>query len=133
MRNLLEQFRRFMMGRYGVDQLSRALMIIGIVCIALQWITNLHIFSWLILALLALVYFRMFSRNLQARYAENQQFLSIWNRVKNSVTGFQTRITDKTHRYYRCPSCKKRLRVPKGRGKINITCPQCRTQFVKKS
>ena len=87
-----------------------------------------------ILALLILCYFRMFSRNIQARYAENQKFLRWCGPVSNRLRNARMRFADrKTHRYFKCPQCKQRLRVPRGRGKINITCPHCHTQFVRKS
>ena len=93
--------------------------------------------SWMgifILALLILCYFRMFSRNIQARYAENQKFLRWWGPVANRLRGARMRFADrKIHRYFKCPQCGQRLRVPRGRGKINITCPHCHTQFVRKS
>ena len=126
--------RRFMAGRYGSDQLNNALLLLAIVLMVIEWVMKWNWMSMFILALFILCYFRMFSRNIQARYAENQKFLQKWEpvsrRLHNAVLRFQDR---KTHRYFKCPNCHKRLRVPKGRGKITITCPHCRTQFVRKS
>ena len=123
-----------MYGRYGTDELNLVLMILGIIVMFLSrifWFWPLAIISY---ALYIYALFRMFSRNIQARYAENQKFLQKWGpvsrRLHNAVLRFQDR---KTHRYFKCPNCHKRLRVPKGRGKITITCPHCRTQFVRKS
>ena len=80
------------------------------------------------------MYFRMFSRNLAKRHAENQKFLNFryertvgWNRFKKRTA------QRKDYRFFKCPSCKQRVRVPRGHGKIEITCPKCRTCFVKKS
>ena len=130
----MDFFRRFMAGRYGSDPLNNALLILGIALIIVARILGWAWMNVFILALLCLCYFRMFSRNIQARYAENQKFLQKWGpvsrRLHNAVMRFQDR---KTHRYFKCPNCHKRLRVPKGRGKITITCPHCRTQFVRKS
>ena len=130
----MDFFRRFMAGRYGSDPLNNALLILGIALIIVARILGWAWMNVFILALLCLCYFRMFSRNIQARYAENQKFLQKWGpvsrRLHNAVLRFQDR---KTHRYFKCPNCHKRLRVPKGRGKITITCPHCRTQFVRKS
>ena len=130
----MDFFRRFMAGRYGSDQLNNALLILGIALIIVARILGWAWMNVFILALLCLCYFRMFSRNIQARYAENQKSLQKWGPVSrclhNAVLRFQDR---KTHRYFKCPNCHKRLRVPKGRGKITITCPHCRTQFVRKS
>ena len=126
--------RRFMAGRYGSDQLNNALLLLAIVLMVIEWVMKWNWMSMFSLALFILCYFRMFSRNIQARYAENQKFLQKWGpvsrRLHNAVLRFQDR---KMHRYFKCPNCHKRLRVPKGRGKITITCPHCRTQFVRKS
>lgn len=131
---MMNFLRRFMAGRYGSDQLNNALLILGVVAILLEWLTHWGVLSFVILALLILCYFRMFSRNIQARYAENQKFMKFWWPISQRFHDARTRFADrKTHRYFKCPQCKKRLRVPRGRGKINITCPQCHTQFVRKS
>lgn len=130
----MDFLRRFMAGRYGNDQLNAALLILGLVLIVIEMLTGWGWMGMFILALLILCYFRMFSRNIQARYAENQKFLRWWGPVQNRLRNARIRFADrKTHRYFKCPQCKQRLRVPRGRGKINITCPHCHTQFVRKS
>lgn len=126
--------RRFMMGRYGNDALNSAFLALGLALILVEWLTRWNWMSILILALLILCYFRMFSRNISARYAENQKFLQWWMPMRQRLAGAKARFADrKTHRYFKCPQCKKRLRVPTGRGKINIACPSCGTKFVRKS
>ena len=81
------------------------------------------------LSLMGLIYayYRVFSRNLSKRQAENYAFLSWKNQC---VQRWQQR---KTHRFYRCPKCKTVLRVPKGKGKISITCRSCGEKFIKKT
>lgn len=131
---MMNYLRRLMMGRYGGDQLNNALLVLTLLLMMLRWITGWYLFALMATALLILIYFRMFSRNIQARYLENQKFLQYWAPVKRWFGDVKLRFTDrKTHRFYKCPQCKKRLRVPRGRGKINITCPQCGTKFVKKT
>ena len=123
-----------MAGRYGSDQLNNALLLVSAVLIVLQWLIGSRLLSIAIMLLLVLCYFRIFSRNIQARYAENQRFLQWWWPKSQKLRNMRLRFADrKTHRYYKCPQCRNRLRVPRGRGKINITCPHCRTQFVRKS
>lgn len=130
----MDFLRRFMAGRYGSDQLNNALLLLGIILIVVEWITRWQWMGIFILALLILCYFRMFSRNIQARYAENQWFLRKWGPISVRLRNMKLRFQDrKTHRYYKCPQCKQRLRVPRGRGKINITCPHCHHQFIRKS
>lgn len=130
----MDFLRRFMAGRYGSDQLNNALLLLGLVLIVVEWISRWRWVGIFVLALLILCNFRMFSRNIQARYAENQWFLRRWGPVSNRLRNMLARFRDrKTHRYFKCPQCKQRLRVPRGRGKINITCPHCHHQFIRKS
>lgn len=127
-------FQRLMFGRYGVDSLNGALMAL---CLALVVLARLLRVGWLdlaALALLVLCYFRALSRNHAARRRENQKFYELTQPARKWFGGLRQRFRDrKTHRYYSCPSCGTTLRVPKGRGKINITCPKCRAQFIKKT
>ncbi len=126
--------RRMLVGRYGTDQLSLALMVLYFVLFLLSYIPYCWFLSWIGLLLFAVILFRTFSRNIAERYHENQVFLRYWNPVKNWFKNLRTAFRDrKTYRYYQCPNCKQRLRVPKGRGKIKITCPKCRNQFIKKT
>ena len=126
--------RRMLVGRYGTDQLSLALMALYFVLFFLSYIPYCWFLSWIGLLLFAVILFRTFSRNIAKRYHENQVFLRFWNPVKNWFKNLKAAFRDrKTHRYYKCPNCKQKLRVPKGRGKIRITCPKCRNQFIKKT
>ena len=78
--------------------------------------------------------FRMFSKNTAARYKENVAYLKVKNRVVGWYANLRRRIREsKTHRFYKCPTCKTTVRVPKGKGKIRITCPKCGASFVRKS
>lgn len=126
--------QRLMIGRYGNDTLNRVLFACCCVFIILNCFLHWSLLSLLTLLLLAVCYFRMFSRNIRARYLENQKFLTVWQPVRQKAYQAKQRFADrKTHRYYRCPQCRKRLRVPRGKGKIQITCPYCQKQFIKKT
>ncbi len=133
--------RRFMYGRYGVDQLSIALLIIGVLLSLISSATNIYFINLLSMALIILTYFRILSRNTYKRAAENMKFLSFWNPIKEKTwlplkkqfTTFTKGVKDKEHKYFTCPSCRQTLRVPKGQGKITVTCPKCRNQFSKRS
>lgn len=125
-----------MQGRYGSDKLCNFMLIVAFVLILISMFMGVYGFicSGLGLALIILTYVRMFSRNIQKRYAENQAYL----RVYNKVTGFFKREIGymkqrRTHHIYSCPNCRQKLRVPKGKGNIMITCSKCHTQFRKRS
>ena len=130
----MDWLRRMMIGRYGTDQLSLALVVLYMILFFLSYIPYCWFLSWIGLLLFAVILFRTFSRNITKRYHENQVFLRYWLPVKNWFKTIKSRFRDrKTHRYYKCPNCKQKLRVPKGRGKIKITCPRCHNQFIKKT
>lgn len=129
-----ERFQRFMNGRYGGDELSKTIMGLCLACLILNLILGRSGLYWLALVLLGISYFRMFSRDYARRYAENQKFLQMKEQVLSKLGLTRRQIEQrKTHHIYRCPSCKQKIRIPRGKGKICITCPKCRTEFTKKS
>ena len=126
--------KKFMMGRYGVDQLSMALLVVSIFISILSSFVRVWVIEILNIVVLVIIFYRMFSKNIAKRYQENNKFLSIWNPIKNGVHNKIERIKGlKNYRYFKCSNCKQTLRVPKGKGKISITCPKCKTVMVKKS
>lgn len=129
-----EKLRRFMVGRYGTDALNQFLSIVSLAFLVLALFTRIGILYWIGLGLLIYQYFRMFSRNISARTAENYKFYTLKNNF-NSWRRQQKSQWDnrRLYHYYRCPQCHQKLRVPRGRGRIQITCPKCGTQFIKKS
>ena len=119
-------FRHFMLGRYGTDKLNMAILTAGVICCVAVMLNPLPPVD---IALTALSYilmlwaiFRMLSRNTYKRYQENRKYLRLVERLK-----------DREHRYYDCPRCRQVVRVPKGKGKISITCPKCKEKFVRKT
>ena len=134
MRNWLQ---RVMAGRYGVDEYSRFLNIVALVSLVLSILFNngLSVSLWL-LAIIRLVwtYFRMFSRNTYKRRAENNAYLTIRYNMTRKLSGLKQRMQQKRYyRFYKCPKCGITTRVPKGKGKIRITCPKCGEIFQRKS
>jgi ribosomal protein S27E len=128
-----EKLYRFMMGRYGNDQLNRFLMILTVVFFVLS-LFGLRIFYVLGILCIFYAYFRMFSKNLYKRRLENNWYMKREYRVRQF---FATQKRDmqqrKTHHIYRCPDCRQKIRVPRGKGKIEIRCPKCSRTFIKKS
>ena len=127
-----EKFQRFMMGRYGMDAFSKFLMLVWIILWGLNLFVNSAILSLLSLGLLFCIYYRMFSRNIQKRYQENIKYLNIKNKIVSKLRSEKSIMKQrKTHHIYKCPTCKQKIRIPKGKGRICITCPKCKTEFTK--
>ncbi len=136
MRWLMDWLHNFMAGRRGMDQLSFALLLCYLLLALLSrifWLLYLPL-GLLSLVPLAFALFRTLSRDLARRSAENEWFLL---RLRKGAAWFRTqqmKFRDrKTHRYFKCPNCSNTLRVPKGKGKICITCPVCRKEFIRKT
>ena len=131
--SMKEKFYRFMQGRYGSDQLSRFLMFLVVVSLVLS-LFGLRIFYVLGIALLVYSYFRIFSKNIYKRRAENTAYLQFEYKVRQRFATWKRDMQQrKTHHIYRCPSCKQKIRVPRGKGRIEIRCPKCNQTFIKKS
>lgn len=129
-----QRLQKFMSGRYGADELSRMLLAISMVFLIISMLSRWNLFYLFAIVLLIYTYFRMFSRNVSKRYAENQKYLNWKYRlvVKKDRKKKQWEQR-KIYHFYKCPSCGQKVRVPKGKGKICITCPKCRMEFVRKS
>lgn len=133
-----EKMQRFMSGRYGVDELGRTLSAVVLGCLVVSMfsplLSVLSVFYWIGIVLLIYSCFRMLSKNTAKRYEENQKFVN-W-RYRMTVKQNQSKkqfAQRKDYRFYKCPQCSQKVRVPRGKGKICITCPKCRAEFVKKS
>lgn len=125
--------QRIMYGRYGSDQLNIFLLVLYLVLYFVSWITGLGFLSYLGLIAILLGLFRMMSRNIERRRAENAKFLKLLRPVTQWLKLRRTMHQDKEHCYFKCPNCGQHLRVPKGKGKITVTCRACGTTFQEKS
>ena len=129
-----EKFYRFMQGRYGNDEMSKFLLGISMALIILKLLTKSVIFDLLFWVCLIYSYFRMFSKNYSARYAENQKFLAMKNKWMYKWENHKRmREQKKIYHIYNCPYCKQKIRIPKGKGSIIITCPKCKREFGTRS
>ena len=127
------KLRQFMIGRCGADQLSLATMWTSILLWLLYALTGWMVLYILSAVLIFLTLFRMFSRRLDKRRAENARFLAAVRPVQRKVSAAVVRLKDKEHRYFRCPNCKQQMRVPRGKGRIRVTCRGCGITFEEKS
>ena len=130
-RNML---RNFMIGRYGPDHLSMAMIVFSLIISLLNGIINFAPIIYLSYLILILAAYRMLSRNIARRRAENDKFIRYWWPIRTKFTRSLANIKHrKTHKFLKCPSCRNTLRVPKGKGRLQITCPKCGERFIKKT
>ena len=130
-------FSRLMYGRYGNDQLNIFLFVI----FWLLWIAEMIVRNQTadailsgVSTLLALVLlFRIMSRNYGRRRAENDAFLKVAGPVIHWFKRRRCQARDKDHLYFKCPTCSQMLRVPRGKGRITVTCRGCGASFEEKS
>ncbi|HHV28204.1 hypothetical protein [Acetivibrio mesophilus] len=130
MGNFKSKLARFMYGRYGTDELSNWLFVVYFILLIANLFIRSNIISLLIYAVIFIVIFRTFSRNIYKRQRENEKFMKLWKPVKSKGTLTIQRIKDiKTKRYRRCPHCKSVLRLPRKTGKHKVDCPRCHNEF----
>ena len=129
-----DKFNNFMQGRYGTDDLSKFMLVSAVVLMLLNLAVRIPFLNTLILVDFVLIYVRMLSRDIQRRYQENQKFLQLKNRLLGAFGRKKQDVEQmKAYHIYRCPNCSQKIRIPRGKGKIMITCPKCGTEFQKKS
>lgn len=129
-----EKFMRFMYGRYGVDSFGKFLLGLSLSLFVVSSFTKNHTFYLLALAVVAYDYFRIFSKNIYKRADENQKYLNYTAKLRRKFSDLKYRFNhSKTHHIYKCPTCSQKIRIPRGKGKIEIRCPKCNTTFIKRS
>ncbi len=134
LQQLSVKIQQFMVGRYGNDQFTMFLSVTGLVLSLFgnfRYLRFMYFIGWLLI-----IYglFRSLSKNYDARRKELNWYLVWSEKPKAKIKLLKNMFADRnTHRYFKCKSCKTVMRVPKGRGKIEITCPKCRAKTVKKT
>lgn len=128
-----EKIMRFMQGRYGNDRLGQVMLVVALVCVVLS-VLRIPFISLVGLAVLVLTYYRMFSRQIGKRAAENQRYLQLeWKVRARLQKRKQALAQSRTHRIFRCPECRQKIRVPRHRGRIAISCRKCGAEFIRKT
>ena len=131
---ILQKLREFMYGRYGTDQLSLALIGGGFAFYILYVFTRSRLLYLVSLILYGIAAFRTLSKNHTKRRIENQKFMNLWYKLKNKWVGIRADFEErKTYKHFKCPACGQKIRIPRGRGKVEIRCPKCSNKFIKKA
>ncbi len=133
-----ERIARFMQGRYGIDQFTNFLVFSALIILVIEMFIKVpgirFLFNVLSVATIFYAYFRMLSRNHNKRFSENEKYMKYRNNVKFFIARERSHMQQrKTHHIYKCPQCRQSIRVPKGKGRIAITCPKCHKEFIKRS
>lgn len=126
--------RKFMTGRYGVDGLNKFILVVFAIVSVVYMFTRYNILNITSLVLLVLLYYRTFSRNIAKRLDENRKYLQATAPYRKKFYATKRKVESrKDYKFFKCPNCEKELRVPKGKGMIKITCPNCNTKITRKS
>lgn len=135
MKNFNSRFQKNMNGRYGIDSYTVFLETAGALLIVIgSWLPgNFKLISLLGFIPMAYGTFRIYSRNIFMRKREFYKYKNFKESVAGNVKFWNKKATDKQYQYFKCPHCKKKLRVPRGKGNITVTCPRCRSEFKGKS
>lgn len=133
-----EKMLKFMQGRYGVDQLSICMIWTGVAIAFLAILFRYHILVIVSWAFIIYAYIRIFSKQINKRYKQNQFFMDKTYGVRSTFAKFKYRMKygkngAPSHHIYKCRKCGQKIRIPAGRGKIMVTCPKCKYQFKKRS
>ena len=137
MQGFLYKVSQFMYGRNGIDGLSIFIFVLSFIIRNISYYSRNSILNLISIILSVLVIYRVFSKDLLRRRKENDVFMRHFNKIsyffktKTSIAKERAR-TRATHKIYKCPKCKRVLKVPKGKGKIEISCP-CSNKFIKRT
>lgn len=134
MNSLKNKWMQFMRGAYGVDRLGRFLVFVLIITSVINIFFNNIILTFIYLSIFIVTIFRIFSKNYAKRSRENQQFLKILKSIKKPfINGLQYMKDFRSYKYFKCPTCKTTIRIPRKKGTIMIRCPKCKASFSGKS
>lgn len=125
---------RFMIGRHGVDQLTLALLYVGIALNLLAMIPYMGILTLISMAMMIFAIYRVYSKNNAKRYRENAWFLKTFGGLPAKVRQGWSRLKNRRkYLYFDCPQCHAKLRLPRGAGDVTVTCGQCGHRINKKA
>lgn len=130
----LQKILFYMNGRYGYDEFSKFLIILGLV---FGIVSNFAGGVWVSAAGIAIIAFgvlRIVSKEKNNRYKELTKYLAVKYKVQHVYRKGKNRwVQRKAYKFVKCPNCKQKLRIPKGKKKLKVTCPSCKQSFIRKS
>lgn len=127
---LNNKMRKFMIGRYGVDDLYKLLLIICFILLVINSFTNNNIIRLLEVLLIVVIFYRFLSKNIKQRKKENDVYLRIKNKILKVFNYNKNKYKDRnTHMYKKCPKCKQKIRLPLKKGTHTVKCPNCNNRF----
>lgn len=131
---LREAGRKLMAGRHGADEFSLALLIVGVLLNLIGSFTRLGLLSLLSMGCYVYAIFRIFSRNHEKRYQENQRYMALVHGKDSEIRQFIVRMKNiRKFKYFKCPECHARLRLPRNVGEVTVTCGKCHHAFKQKA
>lgn len=123
-----------MLGRYGQDELGKFILSLALILLIINLFVKTAALSAAALVLIIYSYYRIFSRDVRARYAENKKFLTSLDPLRRKFFSSKNKYDNrKVYKYIKCPKCKFEMKVPKNKGKIRVTCKKCGEKFIVKS
>ncbi len=136
MQTLKEKFQRFMIGRYGADQLGRFLSLTVVILAAVSFFIRSYWLGSLIrsvlLVLLAILYFRIFSKNITRRSQENNAYLRLHFHAAERLKKWRFQLDERRkYKIFSCPECGQKIRIPRNHGRVSIHCPKCSHDFIR--
>lgn len=130
MNKLKNSFLKFMQGRYGIDAFYKFLMWTYFAVIILNIFIGSRILTYLSLFIFIYMFFRVFSKNIYKRQAENIKYWNIKEKVRKFINLQKNKIKyRKTHVYKKCPYCKANIKLPRKKGMGICNCPKCKKDF----
>ena len=133
-RNFAYKFQQFMVGRYGFDNFTKFLLVLTLIFYGLSTFTASFIFRLLSLLSLVYAYYRMFSKNIYKRRGELDKYLLFKSKMMQKINLYKKMWAERrTYKYFKCSKCKSVWRIPKGKGKVELTCKTCKNKMIKRT
>jgi predicted RNA-binding Zn-ribbon protein involved in translation (DUF1610 family) len=120
LKKIKEKIRKFFAGRYGLDDLGKLIVWVSLITYVLGRLFKNSVLLFISLIGAISFFFRFFSKEVYDRSDENCKYKRY---IRSWKLKYEYR---KTAKIYMCPQCGKMIRVPKGKGKLQITCPSCK-------